>query len=340
MKRKSLLLLSIVMILCLMSFTACSGGPEEASGEEDVHTANLTLVTGGMSGNWYSGGAVMAEIWNEKIEGVYVTSTDGGADSNTKVVSRGTDAQIGMTWLPWFYDAMEGKGMFTEKANIKAIGNFCSNWGPFYIATAESGIKDFMEISGTRFLAGYTGSGMEYSSRALLEIAGMSYDSIEDDGGSVLFADYTEASSLMKDGHLDVFCLVSGTPGHAVPLEIQSYMDIQILTTPKDVGDAFIEAHPGFYWRVIPANTYNKQTEDFDVIGYNSTLICNADLDEELVYNLTKTLFEDALEPLTTASASFDFMKDKQNILAEIAWDDVHPGAQRYYEEIGLAPAN
>lgn len=344
MKKKSLVLLSL--ILCLSILTACSGhkGGAETSGTASeaapAKTVNLTLVTGGMSGNWYSGGAKMAEIWNEKVKGVYVTSTDGGADSNTKVVSKGIDAQLGMTWLPWFYDAMEGKGMFTEKANIKAILNICSNYGPFYIATAESGIKDFTEINGTRFLAGYTGSGMEYSSRCLLGYAGMSYDSIKAAGGEVLFADYTEASSLMKDGHLDVFCLVSGTPGHSVPLEIQSYKDIQILTTPKEVGDAFIKDHPGFYWRKLPANTYNKQTEDVDVIGYNSTLICNADMDEELVYNLTKTLCEEAIGPLVEVSGAFKFMQDQKNLIAGIEWDNIHPGAQKYFKEIGLAPAN
>ena len=342
MKKKVLVVMMLVM--CLITVAACSGnsgGTEsEGSTDEKKTTLNLTLVTGGMSGQWFSGGAKMAEIWNEKIEGVNVTSTDGGAESNTKVVSKGLDAQIGMTWLPWFYDAIEGDGMFDKKENIKAIANFCSNYGPFYIATANSGLKSFDEISGTRFLAGYTGSGMEYSSRLLLEYAGMSYDSIESDGGEVLFADYTEASSLMKDGHIDVFCLVSGTPNHAVPLEIQNYVDIQILTTPKEIGDGFIKNHPGLYWRKLPANTYKNQTESIDVIGYNSTMICNADLDEELVYNLTKTLLEDALEPLIEVAPVFEFMKNKENLIAEIAWENIHPGAQRYYKEIGLAPAN
>lgn len=340
MKKKVLVVM--MLVLCLITVAACSGnnGGTESEGNTGGKKTNLTLVTGGMSGSWFAGGAKMAEIWGEKIEGVNVTSTDGGAESNTRVVSKGVDAHIGMTWLPWFYDAMEGDGMFDTKENIKAIANIHDNYGPFYIATAKSGIKGFNEISGTRFLAGYTGSGMEYSSRFLLEYAGMSYDSIEADGGEVLFADYTEASSLMKDGHIDVFCLVSGSPGHAVPLEIQNYVDIQILTTPKEIGDGFIKNHPGFYWRELPANTYKNQTEGVDVIGYNSTLICNADMDEELIYNLTKTLIEDAIDPLVEVNPVFQFMKDKENLIAEIAWENIHPGAQRYYEEIGLAPAN
>jgi len=348
MKRKSLtsILLCVMLILAMM-LSACTNSSSNNNSGTNSGTSyssqNLTLVTGGTSGAWYAGGALMAENWN-KLPNVYVTSTDGGAESNVLAVSRGEDAQLGMTWYPFVGDAYKQSGMFEgkfksgEKTNIKVICNFYTNYGPLYVASESSGIEKFEDIIGKRLLAGYTGSGLEYSSRELLNVAHASYDSIKAAGGDVLFADYTEAPSLMKDGHIDVFSLV-GAQKHSVVLDIETVMRVKILQLSDAIMDEFIKLHPGFYKKELPGDTYSSMDgKPVTVLGYNSTLVCTGDLPDDLVYDLTKNLFEVSLEPLGVVNGGFKFMATLDNALSEINWDDVHPGAQRYFLEQGYNP--
>ena len=122
---KNLFLVCMALTLVLV-FASCGLSAPRSN-------LRLTVVTGGLAGNWFVSGALAAEYWNRNLPGVYITSTDGGAESNTIVVADGQDAQIGMTWAPFYYHALEQKGMFedlTERPNVKALMNWDGNFGP------------------------------------------------------------------------------------------------------------------------------------------------------------------------------------------------------------------
>lgn len=299
-------------------------------------TERLTIVTGGTAGVWYAGGAVMAKIWNNNVSDLYVTATDGGSMSNIKAVAKGTDAQIGMTWAPAYYLAKKKIGLFENiknSENLSVIANFMMNYGPYWIVRKDSNIKSISDFKGKRILPGYTGSGMEYFNNQILNIAGVGYDAINGSGGKVMFADYGEAANLMKDGHIDAFCLV-GPARHGVALSVQSVHPIQVVGIEKDVRDKFYQKFDGFLDRTITKGTYKGQAEDVTCVGYHSILIVSSKLDAELVYKMTKSLFANTGQLVNTHKI-FTFVKP-ENATIGLKWDDLHPGAQKYFQEIGL----
>jgi len=317
------------LTVILLSLTLAASG-------SFAKTERLTIVTGGTAGAWYAGGAVMAKIWNNKIPNLYVTATDGGSMSNIKAVVKGTDAQIGMTWGPAYYLARGKMGLFKDIKNAEkmlVIGNFMKNYGPYWIARKDNNIKSIMDFKGKRILPGYTGSGMEYFNNQILTLAGLGYDVINKSGGKVLFADYGEAANLMKDGHIDAFCLV-GPARHGVALSVQSVHPIRVVGIEKEIREKFYQKFDGFMDRIITKGTYKGQEEDVTCVGYHSILLVSSKLDNELVYNMTKTLFANAGE-LANAHPIYKFVKP-ENATIGLKWSDLHPGTQKYYKEIGL----
>ena len=98
--------------------------------------------------------------------------------------------------------------------------------------------------------------------------------------------------------------------------------------------DAIIAENPSYTKQVIPANTYNGQTEPVPTFGVKTLVICNASADEELVYNLAKAIHENSAD-MIAGNASLAPLADPAFMCQDLPIA-LHPGAEAYYKDAGL----
>lgn len=335
MKKLSIICLVLIM---LVSLTACSQGEEGGAGQ-DAENYTISIVSGSASGTYY---AIMSQMLNhlpKDIPGLVVSGLEGGSVENVRVVNKGRDAQIGFVWSSVFFEGLRGINAFEQdgkQENVQAIMNLYTR-GIFYaVASEKSGIKSLAEVEGKRFAPGEIGIGLEYASKAMLANLGISYDSIKAKGGQVIHEKYGQYGSLMKDGLLDIFMLPAA-PGipHSVVLEVMNSMPVTFIPMEGEFIDKFVSEYGGYSKGELAPNVYEGQTEPVPGVIYYNTIIVNKDMPEDLVYKITKSCHENTdlwLKVVPDAERPFE---DSQ-LLEGIDPATLHPGAARYWKEVGL----
>ena len=167
--------------------------------------------------------------------------------------------------------------------------------------------------------------GAEVNARQILAAHGLTYDDIQAD-----FLSFGEAADGIKDGHVEAAFLTAGTPTAAVT-DLSTTHSINIVSISSSKDKELMSQYPFYYEVVIPAGTYRNQDEDINTLAVMAMLTVRADLNEDLVYNVTKSFFEnlDALVAAHSRGADISLEGAKNGISLEI-----HPGAQRYYNEV------
>jgi TRAP transporter TAXI family solute receptor len=138
----------------------------------------------------------------------------------------------------------------------------------------------------------------------------------------MLFSQMTEG---LRTGTLSAGLVLAGFPFPAIT-SLARETPIRLLSLHQEAADRIRERYPFYKPAVIPANTYPGQTQDVAAVGVDNLLLCREDLDEQIVYAVTKALF-DGLPRMVEVAA--DINPD----LAPATPVPLHPGAARYYRE-------
>lgn len=311
----------LVIILACAVFLATAFGWAQAAEEK------LVLATGGTAGTYYPFGGSMAKIWNTKIPGMNVTAQSTGASGeNVRLVNK-KEAELALVQSDTLDFAYKGQEAFKEKlTNMKAIAVLYPEIIQL-VVRADSPVKTFADLKGMKAGVGAPGSGTEANFRQLMDVYGLAKDAI-----NAQYLSFSESGEQFKDKHIDAFLVTAGIPNAAI-MDISSQHEIRILNIADDMAKKLTEKYPFLSPAKIPANTYKNQTEPVSTVAVNAVLIVNAEIKDDVVYNLTKALFENQAE-LAAAHA-----KGKELAL-ETAVKGVsipfHPGAEKYYKEKGL----
>jgi TRAP transporter TAXI family solute receptor len=287
----------------------------------------LILATGGTAGTYYPFGGAMAKIWNSKIPGMNVTAqTTGASAENIRLINR-KEAELALVQSDILDFAYQGKETFKEKiTSVSAIAVLYPEIIQI-VVRAESPIKSFADLKGMKVGVGAPGSGTEANFRQLLDVYGMKKEDVKGQ-----FLSFAESADQFKDKHIDAFIVTAGIPNSAI-MDISTQHSIRLLNLPPDIISKLTQKYPFLSPAKVPANTYKGQTEDVNTVAVNAVLVASNELKENVVYSLTKALFENQAE-LASAHA-----KGKELSL-ETAVKGVsipfHPGAVKYYKEKGL----
>lgn len=158
-------------------------------------------------------------------------------------------------------------------------------------------------------------------------------ESIVANGGSVSYMSDSEMSSAMADGTIDVgFAL--GTYPKTSPQELENSPGLRLISFGEDL-DKYLETNPGWGKFTIPEGTYMGQDTDYETATSWAIMSIASDMDEELVYRLTRVAWENIEEEGEACAAIRNFMK-LEDTLKPMSGAELHPGAARYYKEIGL----
>lgn len=197
------------------------------------------------------------------------------------------------------------------------------------IASAKSGIASVADLAGKRVSLDEPGSGTLVDALIILEAAGLSEDDIKPD-----YLKPDQSADRMKDGQLDAFFFVGGYPAGAIA-ELASQNDIVVVPIDGDIAAKALAEYDFFAADLVPAGTYKGQDEDVTTVSVAAQWITTADMDDDLIHDITAALWNDS----TRAQLDAGHAKGKQ-IVIENALDGLgvplHPGAERYYREAGL----
>ncbi len=143
----------------------------------------------------------------------------------------------------------------------------------------------------------------------------------------------SESADAISNKQLDGVWVMAGTPNAAVT-QIMTTTDAKILPIPAETVEALKVNYPWYASYTIPAGTYAGQDEDVPTSAVKLTLFINADVDEETVYQMTKTFWEN-WDYLTETHAALK-KASLEAACTDLAGVPIHEGAARYYREVGV----
>jgi TRAP transporter TAXI family solute receptor len=289
----------------------------------------VSIATGGTAGIYYPLGGALGKLWTDGIDGVQATAEVTGASvENTRlVVSDEAQAAIGTGNV--VYEAYNGTGRFEPRGKqpILAIGALYPN--AIQIATLEdTGIDGLSDLKGKRVSVGAPGSGTEAMNKDVFEAIGITYD----DFATTARLSYAETTAAMKDGNLDAGSLSVGLGASAL-VDLASTRDMLLVCMLDEETNAVTKALPYYSAFTIPGGTYTGFDEDCPTIQVANHLFVKADTDPDLVYQMTKILFENQPK-LEQTSAAAAVVSPEYAMASTVI--PMHPGALRYFDEVGI----
>lgn len=287
----------------------------------------LSIATGGTGGVYYPIGGGFAEMINNHIEGAQATAEVTGASvENMGLIMRG-DADLALALADTVYQAYTGTGDFDGRQveNTRALASVYPN-AVQLVTLAESDIKSIADLAGKRVSVGAPGSGTELNVRALLESNGVDYEDFTPQR-----LNFNETADAIRDGDIDAGFWSVGPPTSSI-LNLAATRDIRLIGfSDEEIANAQAEEEV-FAPYELAAGMYDGMDEAVQTIGIPNVLVVNADMDEELAYQLTQLLFENTDELIAVHPAANDttvqFTMDSTPV-------PLHPGALRYFEEVG-----
>lgn len=334
---KRFLIASLSMILVAVLALSGCGPSASQKGSDDAGTTdspeidNLVITAGTAGGGWYVACARIGEILQKEIPGLKVTVIEGMALNNVKVVDKGRDADIGVVGTPMFLEALAGTGSFegTKMENISAMMTYSVDTLQI-AATSKSNIETIKDMKDKRIMPDRPGTGTEAMARAVLELNGLTYDSIEAAGGKVQHVTGEQAPEMIRNGHLDAL-FVKGQIPFSTLLDLQTNVPIRMVPLDDETVTEFMESRPGYVLTSIPAGTYTNQTETVQALGHSSVLFCRKDLPEDLVQKICAAIFRHSDE-INKGIAGMEFSADKSKSMVGLKDEHMHPGALKVLE--------
>ena len=292
----------------------------------DLSAETLRLMTGPQGGVWVPLGGALKSAWEKVLPGDTIQTLPGAGIANVKAVE-GMKAEIGFANSISTVDAIKGEAPFDKKAtNICHMGTLYPQYFQV-VVLADAGISSLKDLKGKSIAVQPKGNTAEDVTRHMLQAGGLKYADL----GKVNFMSYTDAVSLMKDGHAQAFTLGTTIPASSV-LDLASGRDIKLLPVDDALAAEMKKINPGYTVGTIPPNTYPKQDKPTRVITYATHLVASCKLPEDKVYKMTKAL-HGGLAELVNINAAMKGLTPKQ--MAEDIGVPMHPGAAKFYKEAG-----
>ncbi|HET8728748.1 MAG TPA: TAXI family TRAP transporter solute-binding subunit [Alphaproteobacteria bacterium] len=303
------------------------------------------IGTGGTAGTYFPiGGLIANAISNPPgsrsceeggscgVPGLVATAlASNGSVANLNAIGSGS-LESGFSQSDVAYWAYNGTGVYEGQGkveNLRAIANLYPE-SIHLVARADAGIDSVDDLAGKRVSLDEPGSGTLVDARIILEAYGLTEEDVE--------AEYLkpdQAGDRIRDGALDAYFFVGGFPAGAIAELAATGGGITLVPIDGEPAEKILEEYEFFAAHTIPGGVYDGIEEDTQSLSVGAQWITSAEQPEELVYEITKALWNENSRKLLDAGHS----KGK-SIVPDTALDGLgvplHPGAERYYREAGL----
>ncbi len=287
----------------------------------------VNIATGPTGGTYYPVGAAMAKIWSDNIPGLKANAqSTGGTFNNIMLLGSGEAEACFADGL--YYDAYNGKGRFEGKPQSFLRGSVVLYPEIIHIVVAkDSDIKTFADLKGKRVSFGAVGGSVTATSEALFKAAGL--DPKKD--LKVEYLGHADAITAFADKRIDA-AVNMGALGISSVTEPTTVGTVRLIGIPREVVDAMCAQTAYFSPAVIPAGTYKGQDEEILTFSSPNIIAVHEKLDNDLVYNMTKQLLTHKADLVNVAAV----MKAMSAENVDQIKIPLHPGAERYYKELGI----
>ena len=309
---------------------------EQAEVAEDLRYEDaqfISMYTSSPGGDMYNMAAAIAPFWEQDLN-VVASIGPGGSFSNYKAIANG-ECTIGFDHQCMHYWGERAEGPFDDKyEGVSYMMILFPATVQCFSTDKNTSVQQISDIGDKRVGFGAVGSALNVFLEDYLKVMyDITPESIVANGGSVSYMSDSEMSSAMADGTIDIGFALGTYPKTSLQ-ELENSPGLRLISFGEDL-DKYLETNPGWSKFTIPANTYAGQTEAYDTATSWAIMSIADTADEELVYRLTKTAWEHLEEEGEACAAIRNFMK-LEDTLKPMDGAALHPGAARYYKEIGL----
>jgi uncharacterized protein len=287
----------------------------------------VNILTGGTSGVYHPLGNALSTIYGRALPDAKVTvqATQASVQNlNLLQAGRGEVAFALADSVSFAWKGETDVGFPSKLDKLRTIAAIYPNYIQI-VANKDSGIQTLTDLKGKRVSVGAPRSGTEINARRVFQAAGLSYDMM-----SVQYLPFGESVGLIKNRQLDA-TLQSAGLGVASIHDLASSVPIAVVPVPPKIiakiGDSAYLSRP------IPAGTYQGQDSEVMTVAINNLLMTREGVPADLVYTMTKAMFEN-LGELTAAHAAAKGISLRN--ASQGSPVPLHPGAERYYREKGV----
>lgn len=313
MKKNLGFLMSMVLMVSLV-ISGCGG------------KTTLKMATGGTTGTYYAYSGTVSQVLSQKINNLtFNVQSTGASKANIYLVSD-EEADIAIVQNDVMYYAYNGIDLF-EGEKVSGFSAMAGVYAEVCQVVAKSDITSIEDLRGKRVSVGDVGSGVEFNARQILEAYGMTFDDIV-----VSNLSFGDSATALKDDKIDAFFCVAGAPTTAI-VELATSNQINLLEVDDEHAAKLIEKYPFYTKFSVPGGSYKGVDNEVQTVAVIATYIVSDSLSEDLVYNMTKALFENAEEIAKAHPKGAEL--DPAYSVSSISIP-LHPGAEKYYKEIGV----
>ena len=314
------------------ALTGCGGGDKKAAGTSQPaagQKVKINFPTASASGALYAVGAAITNNWNKNVPGVQASSqASAGGIANLNMVSDG-EAQVSIAISSNVSQCLNGTDSFKGHAykDLKAIAGLYLNPNQV-VVTNKSGIKTLADVKGKHFAVASAGSSVYNEAKAHFTAAGLNFPN----DFKAEYIAFGGAADMLQNGTLDGAWIMSGAPASAVSQALTA--NCSLLNIGDDVFTKLKAQYPWYVKYTIPAGTYPNQKDPVQTTAVKMVMFCRGDLPEDTVYQMTKAFWEH-VEDLGKSQKNLKGLKPADAV-KDIANVPLHPGAAKYYKEIGV----
>ena len=340
MKRILAFLLAALMVFALC---ACGGSsapaapaasaepeaaPEEAAETAAAPAASLTMGTGGEAGTYYAFGGVLGSYLGQNTDiTVNVVSSGGSAANITGIVVDGIYdlATVQSDVMTYAYN---GTNSFAEGGAMDAfrvLGGLYAE--TVQIFTCNPDIKSVADLAGRSICVGDVGSGTYFNTVDILAAYGMTIDDV-----NAVYQSFADSAESIKDGKIDAAVLTAGAPTTAI-VDLTTAKDVYLVSIDDEHMEKLLADCPWYASYTIPAGTYKGVDSDTVTVTVKATLVCRADLDDDVAYTIVSTIYNnaDAITEMHAKGAELSLEFATEGIAVPFA-----AGAAKFYAENGI----
>ena len=327
MKKILALLLAAMMVFALC---ACGGQSSSSSAPaaDEAPAAGLTMGTGGEAGTYYAFGGVLGSYIGQNTGvSINVVSSGGSAANITGIVIDGTYdlATVQSDVMTYAYNGTNSFAEGGAMSDFRVLGGLYAE--TVQIVTCNPEITSVADLAGKSICVGDVGSGTYFNTVDILAAYDMTLDDV-----NPVYQSFGDSTESLKDGKIDAAVITAGAPTTAV-VDLSTSNTVYLVSIDDEHMEKLLSDCPWYASYTIPAGTYNGFDEDAVTVTVKATLVCRADLDDDVAYEIVSTIFDNA-EAITElhakgAELSLEFATD--GIAVPFA-----KGAAQYYAENGI----
>ncbi|TCV72761.1 hypothetical protein EDE05_102117 [Neorhizobium sp. R1-B] len=296
--------------------------------------AFFRIGTGGTAGTYYPIGGLIANAisgaGDKGVQGLVSTAVaSNGSVANINAIQGGS-MESGFTQSDVAYWAHSGTGLYEGKGKVEDLRLIATLYPEtiHLVAAKNSGIKSVADLKGKRVSIDEPGSGTIVDARIVLGAYGLTEKDIK--------AEHLKpgpAGERLRDGGLDAYFFVGGYPTGAIS-ELATSSGISLVPITGPEADKLLSEYKFFSKDTVPATAYQGVAET-PTISVAAQWVTSSKQPDDLVYNITKVMWNDATRKALDAGHAKGKMITLQNAVTSLGIP-LHPGAERFYKEAGV----